>query len=245
MGTSIVITSGKGGTGKTTCAAAIASFLAGAGYRTLCADFDAALRNLDIVLGLSEGVLYDFMDAAVGAVDTDTALTRHPKIENLWLLSAPAELTGEGDAGAVKALMEELKERFDYILIDSPAGVGPGFRLAASCADMAVIVATADSTSLRDGQRTAWELRRLGVTELRLIVNRVRPRALRRVGRDLDDVIDTVGARLLGVISEDPDVAESANKEIPLMLYGSRKAWGQFKDAAARVAGERVKLRKI
>lgn len=245
MGTSIVIASGKGGTGKTTCCAALGSFLARSGRRTLCVDCDAALRNLDIVLGLSEGVLYDFMDAATGRVELDTALTKHPQIENLWFLSAPAEPAEGADMERLQKLMGELKERFDYILLDSPAGIGPGFRLAATLADSAIIVTTGDTSSLRDGQRTAWELRALGVTELRLLVNRVRPRALRRIRRDIDDIIDTVGARLLGVVSEDPDVAEAGNLEVPLLLYGSRDAWGQLRDAAARTAGERVKLGKI
>lgn len=245
MGTSIVMTSGKGGTGKTTCCAALASFLARSGRRTLCVDCDAALRDLDIVLGLSEGVLYDFMDAATGRVELDTALTKHPQIDDLWFLSAPTELTEDADTERLRELMGELKARFDYILLDSPAGIGPGFRLAASLADSAVIVTTGDTSSLRDGQRTAWELRALGICEIRLLVNRVRPRALRRVRRDIDDIIDTVGARLLGVVSEDPDVAEAGDLGIPLLLYGSRNAWGQLRDAAARTAGERVKLGKI
>lgn len=245
MGTSIVIASGKGGTGKTTCCAAIASFLARAGYATVCVDCDAALRDLDIVLGLSEGVLYDFMDAAGGEVELDTALTRHPQIENLRFLSAPTELVDGAGEGSLAALTRTLRERFDYILLDSPAGIGPGFRMAARAADRAIIVSTGDTPSLRDGQRTAWELRGLGLEDIRLLVNRVSPRALRRLGRDIDEVIDAVGARLIGVVSEDPDVAEAANRGIPLLLYGSRRAWGQLRDIAARVAGERVRLGRV
>lgn len=243
MGTSLVITSGKGGTGKTASCAAIASFLALAGYRTLCVDLDAGMRNLDIVLGLSDAVLFDFMDIVEGGMDPASALTAHPAIENLFFLSAPVEAVDEGRLDELRALMDTLRERFDFILLDSPAGIGAGFRLAASLADEAVIVSACDSSSLRDGQRTAWELRKLGIGNIRLIINRVRPRLLRRIDRDLDDVIDAVGVRLLGVVSEDRSVEEAGSRGIPLLLYGSRKAWGQFKDIAARIAGERVRLR--
>ncbi len=243
MGTSLVITSGKGGTGKTTAAAAIASFLAKAGHRTLCVDLDAGMRNLDIVLGLSDAVLFDFMDIVEGGMDPEDAVARHPAIENLFFLSAPVEAVDEGYLEKLRALMDDLRERYDFILLDSPAGIGPGFRLAASLADEALIVSACDSSSLRDGQRTALELRKLGIGNIRLIVNRVRPRLLRRIDRDLDDVIDAVGARLLGVVSEDGSVEEAGSRGIPLLLYGSRKAWGQFKDIAARIAGERVRLK--
>lgn len=246
MGTSILMTSGKGGTGKTTCCAAIASFLASMGHSVLCVDCDAALRNLDLVLGLSEGVLWDFMDVVNGSIDLDTALLRHPEIDDLWFLSAPTELVPQ-DIGSedLAGLIRELKNRFDYILLDSPAGIGPGFRLAASMADSAIIVSTGDTSSLRDGQRTAWELRGMGINDLRLLVNRVRPRSLRRIKRDIDDVIDAVGVRLIGIISDDDEVSEAGNLEIPLFLYGSRWAWGQFRAVAARVAGKRVRLSRI
>ena len=238
MGTSLLITSGKGGTGKTAATAAIGSFLARAGYRTLCVDLDAGMRNLDIVLGLSDAVLFDFMDIVEGGMDPEDAIARHPAVENLFFLSAPVEAVDEGYREGLRALTDELLERFDFILLDCPAGIGPGFRLAASLADEAVIVSACDSSSLRDGQRTALELRKLGIGRLRLIVNRVRPRLLRRIDRDLDDVIDAVGVRLLGVVSEDPSVEEAGSRGVPLALYGSRKAWGQFQDIAARIAGE-------
>lgn len=246
MGTAILITSGKGGTGKTACCAAIASFLASSGHKTLCIDCDSALRNLDLALGLSCGVLYDFMDVLDGSTEISDAVTAHPAIENLWFLSAPADFPDES-AGVMsfREMTDRLKEEYDYILMDSPAGIGSGFRLAAGAADMAIIVATGDLASLRDGQRTALELRKLGVTNLRLLINRVKPRAYRKLRRNLDDVIDTVGVRLIGVISEDESVSEAGNLETPLLLYGAKRAWGQFRAAAARVAGERVPLGKI
>lgn len=244
MGTSIVITSGKGGTGKTTCAAAIGSFLARAGHTVLCVDCDAALRNLDLTLGLGEAVLWDFMDVLEGRVSPEDAPAEHPAIPGLSFLAAPVALPEEG-AERFTALVGDYRERYDFVLLDSPAGIGPGFRMAARGADLAVIVATGDLTSLRDGQRTAQELKALGVGELRLLVNRVKPLDFRRIRRTVDDVIDTVGARLIGVVSEDRSVWDAGNLQVPLMTYGSRRAWYQFRDVAGRLAGEKIRLGKI
>lgn len=245
MGTSILMTSGKGGTGKTTCTAALASHLAGLGRKTVCVDCDAALRNLDLVLGLSEGVLWDFMDVMEGRTSLKDAVSAHPKIPGLWFLSAPTALVSDSETPGFAALMEELKAEYDFVLLDCPAGIGSGFKLAASGADMAIIVSTGDLTSLRDGQRTAAELRGMGVENIRLLVNRVRARAYRRVRRNIDEIIDTVGARLLGVIREDDRVAEAGNLEIPLMLYKAGLINRQFSRVARRISGEKVPLGRI
>ncbi len=245
MGTSIVIASGKGGTGKTASTAAIGSFLARSGHRTLCVDMDAALRNLDLTLGLAERVAFDFVDVLSGRVSHSDAVTAHPDIDNLFFLSAPTDLPGEETAENFRELLGTLTGEYEYVLLDSPAGIGPGFRLAAAGADMGIVVATGDISSLRDGQRTAQELRALGVSEIRLLVNRVSPRTFRRIRRTVDDVIDTVGARLIGVVSEDNAVSMAGNLEAPLINYGARRAWGQFKNVAARLTGEKVKLSRL
>ena len=242
MGTAIVITSGKGGTGKTACTAAIGSFLACSGSRTLCVDMDAALRNLDMALGLSERVTFDYGDILSGRVTPEAAVTAHPTLENLYFLSAPTDLPPEAEAERFAALMETLRQGYDFVLLDSPAGIGRGFRMAASGADMAIVVATGDLASLRDGQRTVQELRALDVAEIRLLVNRVSPKVYRKLTRNLDDVIDTVGARLIGVVSEDESVAEAGNLEIPLIDYGAKRAWDQFDNVAARLRGEKRRL---
>ncbi len=245
MGTAIVITSGKGGTGKTACTAAIGSFLARSGSRTLCVDMDAALRNLDMALGLAERVSFDYGDILSGRVSPEEAVTAHPSLENLYFLSAPTELPDETEAEGFSALIGTLRDAYDFVLLDSPAGIGRGFRMAARGADMAIVVATGDLASLRDGQRTVQELKALGVEQIRLLVNRVRPRAYRKINRNLDDVIDTVGARLIGIISEDESVAEAGNLETPLIAYGARRAWGQFENVAARLRGEKVRLARF
>ena len=245
MGTSVLITSGKGGTGKTACVAAIASARACLGHRTLCIDCDAALRNLDLTLGLAEGVLWDFSDVLSGDITASDAPVSHPKIKNLSFLSAPAALPDDLSPESFRDMVRGYCENYDYVLLDSPAGIGPGFRLIAGSADMAMIVATGDLTSLRDGQRTAMELNSLGVNELRLLVNRVSRRSFRKIRRSVDEVIDAVGARLIGVVSEDRAVSEALNLGTPLMLYGSNRAWPQFQNIARRMTGERIPLGKI
>ena len=244
MGTVIVITSGKGGTGKTTCVAAIAQCLALLGKRTLAVDCDIGLRNLDLSLGLADRALFDLADVIFERTPIEDAVIAHDGIENLYFLPAPAE-RADIDPEKFRELMKSLAESYDFVLIDSPAGLGSGFTLAAHAADLAIVVATGDAASLRDGQKTVTELQKLGVTEVRLIVNRVKPRELRRLKSTLDDVIDTVGARLLGVISEDESIPRAANRQTPLMLYGARYAYEEFYRVARRLTGERVLLVKL
>ncbi|MGE4484899.1 MAG: septum site-determining protein MinD [Oscillospiraceae bacterium] len=246
MGTAIVITSGKGGTGKTTSVGAIASCLAVLGHRTLCIDCDVGLKNLDLVLGLTDVSSTNFCDVIDGSVSLDDAVCAHPQIENLFFLSAPITRKPEDiSAEAMKSLVLQAKDVYDYCLIDSPAGLGAGFRLAVSGADMAIVVATGDAASLRDGQRVVAELIDTGIRSIRLLVNRVRPRLYRRVSATVDDVIDSVGAQLLGMIAEDDAVIVSANMETPLILYENKNAAAQYLRIARRLSGEKVPLGKI
>ncbi len=243
MGQVIVIASGKGGTGKTTCAGAIASFLARGGHTVLCIDCDIALRNLDLVLGMTDTAVTDLSDVTSGRMTLEEAAAAHPDIENLFLLPAPSALGAEDiSPDGMAELVSRARDDYDYCIIDAPAGIGPGFRLAASGADMGIIVATGDATSLRDGQRAVMELRRLGVGNVRLIINRLSPRKLKRLKATLDDAIDAVGARLIGVVMEDDSVQLAANLEKPLIDFGARYAWEEFKNIAGRISGEKVPL---
>lgn len=243
MGKVIVVASGKGGTGKTTSVGAISSCLAALGHKTLCMDCDAGLRNLDIILGMSDYVVSDFSDVLGGFIGLDEAVSEHPKISGLFFLSAPAFSKPEDiDPDAMASLIGEFKNQYDFCIIDSPAGIGPGFRLAASCADMAVIVATGDISSLRDGQRVAEELRHMGIEEVRLVVNRINPRNFRKIDTTIDDAIDTVGASLIGLVEEDEAVFFSSNSETPLILYENKKAALQFLHIAQRLTGARISL---
>lgn len=246
MGLKIVITSGKGGTGKTSSAAAIAEALALMGKRVLTVDCDVGLRNLDLALGVQDDVLFDFYDAISGRVELHDAIMHHPQISHLDFLSAPSDMApGDIDEEEFNRLFDSAAEDYDYILFDSPAGLGAGFRLAASPADMGIVVATADSTSLRDGQKTVGILRSRGIENVRLLVNRVQKKQFRRVRSSVDDIIDSVGAQRIGIVSEDEAVPVSANLGVPLMLYGARYAYDQYGRIARRICGERVFIGKI
>ena len=244
MGKVIVVTSGKGGTGKTTTVGAVASCLAVLGARVLCIDCDAGLRNLDITLGMTDYAVSDLMDVLGGEKPLEAACTEHPSIPGLFFLSAPPEKTlSEDDCGRMRELMDCARESFDYCLIDSPAGLGAGFKLASSGADMAIIVTTPDAASIRNAQRAAEELRASGSeAELRLVVNRVKTRRMRRAGLTVDDIIDTSAVQLLGVVREDGDVPLSANRETPLVLGTTGGAAKHFLNIARRIAGEEIPL---
>ncbi len=245
MGAVTVITSGKGGTGKTTSAAAIASCLAALGHKTLCLDCDVGLKNLDLALGLTDLAVMDFSDVISGRVELTDAVTAHPSIDGLFFLSAPSYISPECiSIEEMCLIMEKIRGEYEYCLIDSPAGLGAGFRLAACCADSAIVVSTFDASSLRDGQRTVAELLSLGMKDIRLLVNRVRPKLFRRICATVDDIIDAVGARLIGLIPEDDDVIIAGSLEKPLVLHSRGAAARQFLAVAKRITGIEIPLGK-
>lgn len=246
MGTVIVVVSGKGGTGKTTTVGAVASCLASRGHRTLCIDCDVGLKNLDLNLGLTGISLVDFTDVFDGKIELSEAVTAHPEIENLYFLSAPTNISPEDiDTDKMAALANQAREEYEYTFIDAPAGIGPGFRLAVMGADMAVVVATGDAPGLRDAQRTVAELRSRGIENVRLVINRLKPRFYKELRNTIDDVIDMVGARLIGVVSEEEDVMLAGSKETPLVLCDSNPAMRQLNRISFRIEGFDVPLGKI
>ena len=158
MGSVIVVTSGKGGTGKTSITGGVGSCLARLGKSVLCIDMDIGLRNLDISLGLSDRALMDFSDVVFGRCSLEKAAVSHPDLPGLSLLTAPMSFTPQLTQWQVQELLDAARKRYDYIMIDSPAGLGPGFQLASCGADRALVVSTNDASSLRDAQRTVAEL---------------------------------------------------------------------------------------
>jgi len=241
----IAVASGKGGTGKTTAVAAISSCLAVLGHKTLCIDFDAELRNLDLSLGMTDYTVMDYMDVVSGRKNLMDACSEAPKIPNLFFLSAPmASAPGRVDTKALKAMFNEIRQNFDYCLIDSPSGIGPGFNLAHKNADMSIIVTTAELTSIRDAYRTATAIRDMGIKHLRLLVNRVLPKNFKQIKTTIDDVIDTVGVQLLGLIPEDNIIFLALHEGIPMILYKKRVSAYDFLDAARRIAGEDIPLQQ-
>ena len=245
MGQVIAVTSGKGGTGKTTICAALATCLAAEGFRVLCIDADMGLRNLDIALGMAELAPISFLDVMSRRSELREA-SAHPKIPGLWLLTAPmSEDPEEIDPQDFGALVAAVRAKYDYCLIDSPAGVGPGFRLATLFADRVLVIATPDPSSLRDAAGTADRLRLMGKDELKLVVNRVTPSLFRALKWTVDDMMDEVGLSLLGLVPEDEQVVLAAATDQPLILCTDRGAALGCLHIARRLQGLRVPLMKI
>ena len=243
MGTVITITSGKGGTGKTSITSGVAASLALMGKRVLCIDMDIGLRNLDISLGLNDRALMDFSDVALGRCPLARAAVEHPDLKGLSLLTAPmtlpASLTGE----KVRALLDTARTMYDYILIDSPAGLGAGFRLATCAVDRAIVIATNDASSLRDAQRTVAELEHL--RQIHLVMNRIQTKLLRKLRTTIDDAMDAAGLPLIGVVPEDPQVILCANLGLPLTTRGPKGAALACRNIARRLEGDRVPIMRI
>ncbi|MCI8813307.1 MAG: AAA family ATPase [Oscillibacter sp.] len=245
-GQCIAVVSGKGGTGKTSLVSSVGAALALAGRRVLCLDCDVGLRNLDLALGLADKALMDFSDVAQGRCPLDSAVVEHPKLPGLFLLTAPARSRGRPvTEEEMKALLAEIRERYDYCLLDSPAGLGAGFRLAACGADRCIVVTTADATSLRDAQHTVMELHRFPAGSLHLVVNRVRKKMLRQLHATIDDAIDRAGLPLLGVVPEDDALPLFLNQGLPLLPTGGQGASAAYRNIAKRIQGEKVPLARI
>jgi septum site-determining protein MinD len=245
MGTAIVITSGKGGTGKTSLTGGLGSCLAAMGNKVLCIDGDIGLRNLDLTLGMSDQVLMDFTDVIEGRCALADAAVCHEKIKNLFLLTAPIFTPAEEiSMDGMKDLIRQATEEYDYVLLDAPAGLGTSFNLATCAADRAIVVATTDSSSLRDAQRTAailWER----TPAVHLVINRVRPKVLRRLNTTIDDAMDYTGLPLLGLVPEDERVSLAANRGIPVITVANNGAPTAYHRIARRLEGEAVPLKRL
>ena len=245
MGTIIAVVSGKGGTGKTSFTASVGIALAEMGYRTLALDCDITLRNLDMALGLSDSTTMDFSDVLAGRCSLDEAVAQHRKYTKLELLAAPLSGHNEGfDVDRMKALGREIREKYDFCLVDAPAGLGHGFLLATAIADRAVVITTADPTALRDAQRAVSELA-CRVDELHLVMNRVQPKLMGKLRTSIDYAMDTAGLPLLGVVPEDPSVMAAAVTGVPLILMTYKGAAPAYLNIARRLLGQRVPLLRI
>ena len=243
MATVIAVTSGKGGTGKTSITGGVAASLSLMGRHVLCIDMDIGLRNLDISLGLNDRALMDFSDVALGRCPLARAAVTHPTLQNLSLLTSPMSLPAGLTSDRILSLLNTARAEYDYIFIDSPAGLGPGFQLAVCGADRALVVATNDASSLRDAQRTVAELER--VRQVHLVMNRIQPKLLRKLRTTIDDAMNTAGLPLIGVVPEDPQVILCANQGIPLTSRGHRGAALACWNIAQRLEGRQVPIMRI
>ncbi|MDE6590365.1 MAG: AAA family ATPase [Oscillospiraceae bacterium] len=242
MGTAIMVTSGKGGTGKTSLTAGAASCLAALGKRVLCIDLDIGLRNLDLALGLSDWAVMDFSDVMADRCPLLSAAVEQPEISGLYLLTAP--LTPDGlDNERFREVVEEAKESFDFVFMDSPAGLDGGFQLAMAAADRAIVVSAVDPAALRDAQRAVAELHAL--PQLHLVMNRVQPKLIRKLRTSIDNAMDAAGLPLLGVVPEDSAVTMAAAAGVPLVLTTYKGAAPAYLNISKRILGQRVPLLRI
>lgn len=241
-GTVIVITSGKGGVGKTTAAANIGAALAMSGPRVALVDADIGLRNLDLVLGLENRIIYDLVNVVEGRVELRKALIRHKHIENLSLL--PAAQSRDKNAvnpDQMRTLTEELKEEFDFVILDCPAGIEQGFKNAVAGAEKAIVVTTPEMSAVRDADRIIGMLDSEGIHNPWLVVNRIRPDMVKRQDMlSVDDLIEHLKIELLGVVPDDESIIVSTNRGMPAVMDDRSKAGKAFKQIAARIVGEDV-----
>ena len=242
MGTAVMVTSGKGGTGKTSLTAGVGSCLAALGRRVLCVDVDIGLRNLDLVLGLSDRAVMDFSDVMDYRCSLLEAAAEQPEIRGLFLLTAPLSPDAL-DRERFCAVVGEAKDYFDFVLMDSPAGLGDGFQLARAAADRAIVVSAVDPAALRDAQRAVTELHALPL--LHLVMNRVDPKLVSKLRTSIDNAMDAAGLPLLGVVPEDPTVTMAAAAGIPLVLASHSGAAPAYLNIAKRLLGQHVPLLRI
>lgn len=249
MGKIIVITSGKGGVGKTTVTANISAALTMLGRRVLIIDTDTGLRNMDILMGLENKVIYDATDVAEGIVGFDDAVLTVEKYPNLYILAASqTKQKEELDKELFVKLCNDLRMRFDYILIDCPAGIEYGFDCALAPADEAVIVTVPDRAAMRDADRVAGiiEEKYKNIKNIRLCINRLIPElADKGLTAGSAETLFTVAVKLLAIIPEDPNVLIDAyNSELSVKNRRSQ-AGRAFKNAACRLDGIDIKLKNF
>ena len=245
-GKAFVVTSGKGGVGKTTVTANLGTALALRGNKVCVIDSDIGLRNLDVILGLENRIVYDLVDVIEDTCRPKQALIKHKKAERLFLL--PASQTRNKEAVSpdqMKELMAKLKsdELFDYILVDSPAGIERGFRNAVAGADEALIVTTSEISAIRDADRIIGLLQADEMYEPKLIINRLSMEMIKKGDMmDQDDIVDILAIELLGIVPEDENILVSTNRGTPIVLTEDSKAAGAFKRIARRIEGENVPI---
>jgi septum site-determining protein MinD len=255
LGKVIVVTSGKGGVGKTTTSAAIATGLALRGHKTVVIDFDVGLRNLDLVMGCERRVVFDFINVINGDANLNQALIRDKRIENLYIF--PTSQTRDKEAlkrDGVDRVMDELRDGFDYIVCDSPAGIEHGALTALYHADSAVIVTNPEVSSVRDSDRIIGLLssrsrraeRRERPVEEHLLLTRYSPeRVARGEMLSVEDVKEILSVPLLGIIPESESVLKASNTGLPVILDAESPAGRAYEDAVARFLGEQRAMRFV
>lgn len=240
----IVVTSGKGGVGKTTTTANIGVGLSTLGKKVVLIDTDIGLRNLDVVLGLENRIVYDLVDVVTGVCKTRQALIKDKRYDGLFLI--PAAQTKDKDAVTteqMQALCEELRQDFDFIIIDCPAGIEQGFKNAIAGADKALIVTTPEVSAVRDADRIIGLLEANEIDEHYLIVNRIRTDMVKRGDMmNIDDIIDILNIDLIGIIPDDEHIIVSTNRGEPAVIDAKSLAGQAYRNITKRLTGDQVPL---
>ncbi len=244
MGEVIVITSGKGGVGKTTTTANLGSSLAEAGKKVVLVDTDIGLRNLDVVMGLENRIVYDIVDVIEEKCKLRQALIKDKRFEELFLL--PAAQTRDKTAineDQMRDLTKKLKEEFDYILIDCPAGIEQGFKNAIAGADRAIVVTTAEISAIRDADRIIGLLESSEIKNPELIVNRLRPAMVKKGEMmEVEDIVDLLSVDLVGVVPDDEYIITQTNKGEPVIKNKKAPSGKSYIEIARRILGENIEV---
>ncbi|SHF02567.1 septum site-determining protein MinD [Caldanaerobius fijiensis DSM 17918] len=244
MGEVIVITSGKGGVGKTTATANIGTGLALNGKKVALVDTDIGLRNLDVVMGLENRIVYDIVDVVEGTCKLKQALIKDKRFDGLYLL--PAAQTKDKTAvnpEQMKKLTDELRSEFDYTLIDCPAGIEQGFKNAIAGADRAIVVTTPEVSAIRDADRIIGLLLASEITDIKLVVNRIKMDMVKRGDMmSIDDMVEILAIDLIGVVPDDEKIVISTNKGEPIITDEKSLSAQAFRNIARRIMGEDVPI---
>ena len=240
MGEVIVITSGKGGVGKTTTTANLGSSLALEGKKVALIDTDIGLRNLDVVMGLENRIVYDIVDVVEEKCKLRQALIKDKRFKELYLL--PAAQTRDKSA-VNEEQMRTLVEKFDYILIDCPAGIEQGFKNAIAGADRAIVVTTAEISAIRDADRIIGLLESSEIKNPELVINRIRPNMVKKGEMmDVDDIVDLLSIDLIGVVPDDEYIITQTNKGEPVIQNKKAPSGKAYLEIAKRVLGEKIEV---
>lgn len=242
-----VVTSGKGGVGKTTTTANLGAGLALKGNKVLLIDTDIGLRNLDVVIGLENRIVYDLVDVIEGKCRIAQALIKDKRCSNLCLLPA-AQIRDKNDINGeqMKTLIDALRNDFDYIIIDCPAGIEQGFRNAIVAADEALVVVTPEVSAVRDADRIIGLLEANEINEIKLVVNRMRMEMVKEGNMmSVQDIVDILAKDVLGVVPDDESIVISTNKGEPLIFKGNSLASKAYRNMIQRILGKEVPFLKL
>lgn len=238
----IVVTSGKGGVGKTTAVANLSTGLARLDYKVAVIDLDIGLKKLDLILGLENRVIYDIVQVVEGECTLKQALVRDKRFNGLYMLPA-AQTRNKEDLTAeqVKDICEELRQEFDYIFIDCPAGIEQGFKNAIYAADKAIVVTNPEVSAVRDADRITGILESQQFKDIKLLINRIRPEMVKSGNMlSIEDLLEHLCLDLLGIVPEDKNVVISTNKGEPIIMDSQAPAAIAFNNIVRRLTGEQV-----